>query len=429
MRFPHIPNIPFRDAQFSLDASGVAGFFGGEEAVYAMGTVHVYEGRKWLGWFNSPGSYEIGRRYGKLAKSRLWNGLFPGVNVDPAVLFELHGKVGPKYIAAFSGTVMQQTGHCAALLAEHTLHPKLYRSWAPLLAAIPISASFGTCVLCFIFQDWYSFSMILLGIITSGLACFVIGSGKLTYTHPEPAKGAPRGDGMLVDGNEMVIVKGEEGAVNSVTRGRFLLKYDSEPEYWSIGMCSILLIIQFLAQLLLIPQGTLFGQLMFIISLGVSWVYNMYLCSLDGEKIQSHILLKEVLREPQLTSHSLGTRTSAVVFALLVLRPPQLKEQLDSLLPNDTKVWRRWKEEVLKRIESRANFGLKEADLEVGDFEQDEGLLLQNLFNDAQSAYEGYLHYEVRRQKRLEGRHPLSTYGSDETVKGSFQSTKLPLES
>ncbi|KAI5993524.1 hypothetical protein EDD15DRAFT_2265805 [Pisolithus albus] len=28
-----------------------------------MATVHVYEHRKWLGWYNSPGSYTVASRY------------------------------------------------------------------------------------------------------------------------------------------------------------------------------------------------------------------------------------------------------------------------------------------------------------------------------------------------------------------------------
>ncbi|OBZ66307.1 hypothetical protein A0H81_13874 [Grifola frondosa] len=97
---PHIAatagrSTPSAKLSVTLDSSGVAGFFGGDEAVSAMATVHVYGGRKWLGWYNSPGSYEIAKRYGQLANSRFWDGLFPGINVDPAQLFELDGYKGP----------------------------------------------------------------------------------------------------------------------------------------------------------------------------------------------------------------------------------------------------------------------------------------------------------------------------------------------
>jgi hypothetical protein len=42
---------PWEGVDFNLDSSGVAGFFGGEEAISAMATVHLYRGRKWLGWY------------------------------------------------------------------------------------------------------------------------------------------------------------------------------------------------------------------------------------------------------------------------------------------------------------------------------------------------------------------------------------------
>ncbi|KAH7922535.1 hypothetical protein BV22DRAFT_1017093, partial [Leucogyrophana mollusca] len=71
-------------SSFNLDASGIAGFFGGSEAISAMTTVHLYRGRRWWGWYNSPGSYTVAKHFGQLASSRLWDALFPGPNVEPA---------------------------------------------------------------------------------------------------------------------------------------------------------------------------------------------------------------------------------------------------------------------------------------------------------------------------------------------------------
>ena len=76
-----LPNIWLNDdTNINLDISGVAGFFGGDVEVSAMTTVHLYSARKYLGWYNTPGSYEIARRYGQVARSRFWDGLYPGVN-------------------------------------------------------------------------------------------------------------------------------------------------------------------------------------------------------------------------------------------------------------------------------------------------------------------------------------------------------------
>jgi hypothetical protein len=86
---------------FDLDVSGVAGFFGGEEAISAMQTINLYKYRKWMGWYSSPGSWNAGKKFGMLAIpvcGTPW--LFPGPNEDPAKFFELDGKQGPKYVAA-----------------------------------------------------------------------------------------------------------------------------------------------------------------------------------------------------------------------------------------------------------------------------------------------------------------------------------------
>ncbi|OAX33773.1 hypothetical protein K503DRAFT_775240 [Rhizopogon vinicolor AM-OR11-026] len=413
-------NAPLSNSNFTLDASGVAGFFGGDEAVSAMATVHMYQGRKWLGWYNSPGSYLVGKRYGQLANSRFWDGLFPGVNTDPATLFELDGRKGPKFKGVESGSTFPETSHLAALMASecqaergievpgrktqpvgvtivHLHHvpdasskPKQLKKYTSILAFIPISASIGTCIMCAFFGDWYSFSMILLGILASGISCFVIGSGKFTFYHPIPASGSPRGDGLLLADGNVIVLLGEEGAVNSITRGKFSLNFGTEPEYRNIGICSLLLTTQFVAQLLLIPQAALFGQIMFVISLAVSWAYNSWLSSLDKEEIQRRLLLDVVLDRPSMTKYILGTRTTMAVFVLLALNPSDPGKVLDDILPNDTKVWMKWKSAILSRLKNRKKMHFDIADWDDENFDEKEGTLLKTLLGDAQAAYDGY---------------------------------------
>jgi len=417
------PTLPLENSNFTLDTLGVAGVFGGDEAVSAMATVHVYENRRWLGWYNTPGSYQIAKRYGLLAKSRFFDGFFPGVHTDPATLFELDGWKGPKFRAAHSGTIIEETGHLAALFMkecasregkavegrktqavgvtiaelDHAPAPQMYprriNAYSPVFASIPIAISIGSCVACGAFEDWYSFSLILLGILANGISCLVIGSGKFVFTHPDPAKGSPPGDGILRSENEIVVLKGAEGAVNSITRGRFSLSFASEPQFKNIGWCSVLFTIQFIAQLLLVPQGSLFGQIMFAASLGVSWIYNSWLSSLDKEKIQRDILLNSVLEKPVLSKYHLGTRTTMVVFVLLVLQPEEPTKILNELLPNDTKVWRQWKETIVRRLLDKEKLEFVDADWELDGFSLQEKSLLEVLYGDAQAGYGGYVHY------------------------------------
>ena len=414
--------LPLNHTHFSLDASGVAGFFGGDEAVSAMATVHIYEGRKWLGWYNSPGSYNIAKRYGQLSSSRFWQGLFPGVNVDPAALFELDGQNGPKYQAAHSGTILERTGHLGFLFSTHcqrlqpqeiegrrtsasavtiallntvpdfSFHPKSPRSFAVLLASIPIIASISTCIVCAIVRDWFCFAMILLGIVVNGVSCFVIGSGVLTFTHPTPAPTSPPGDGLLVTDDGVVVLRGAEGAVNAITRGRFMLRFKSENEYNDIGASAILLIIQFIAQLLLIPQGTLFGQLMFLASLAVSWAYSLFLSAIDKSDLQIGILLS-IMECPPLYRFILGTRTSMAVFAALALQHPNPTELFEQLIPNKTETWKTWRRIVAQKIKDGKELVFDESDWKFDQMSENDQKLLKTLYSDAEEAYNGYIKY------------------------------------
>lgn len=423
---------PLRNSNFNLDASGVAGFFGGEEAISAMATVHLFEGRRWLGWYNSPGSYTIAKRFGQLANARVWDGLFPGPNDTPAVSFGLDGKPGPKYVASLSGTEMQ-TGHLGYLTVLRAKEEKGLkhipgRETAPsnvaflelkevkydgevrrsdvrnaLLACIPILTSTAACIACAMVADWFSFSMILLGIVSSGIACLVIGSGKLTLdTVKKPAPGAPPGDGMLIGDDTVVVVKGAEKDVNAITKGRFVLAIGGGPRYDRIGVCSLLLLVQFLLQLLLIPQGSLFGQIMFLGTLVVSWAYNSYLSSLEKERIQAKVLFKK-LGKPKMRKFRLGTRTTMAVFACLLvcdgmesphgaINPGKI---LRDFIPNDTQVWQRWRNKVTRQMKDSDSSSGTLTWLEVDQDDhshlgESDINLLTTLLKDATSAFEGY---------------------------------------
>jgi len=419
--------VPLRGINFRLDTSGVVGVFGGEHALSAMSTIPLYKNWKWLGWYNSPGSYEIAKRYGGLAKSRFFDGLFPGSRTDPATLFEMDGSKGPKFEAAHSGTVIEETSHLADLfmkeceeldgkviggretqrvgvtIADLKYEPptkvilKQVVSHSPVISGIPILVSAGTCITCAFMDDWFSSSMILLGMVVSGISCLVIGSGTFIFTHPEPAPGCPPGDGIICSEKEIVLLKGKEGAVNAITRGKFGLCFKSEPNYHAMGWCSVLLMTQFLAQLLLIPQGTLFGQFMFITSIAVSWGHNMWLSSLNKENIQRRILMQEVLRQPKLTRYIFPNRTSTVVFVLLASHSEKLEKLMNDLLPNETKVWEKWKATVIERLVEGKRLEFHPSEWEDLDFFPEERSLLKTLYNDANSAW--YAHDSLCRNQ------------------------------
>ncbi|KAG1877529.1 hypothetical protein F4604DRAFT_2002857 [Suillus subluteus] len=480
---PNPPNI--HTGNFSLNVSGVAGFFGGDEAISAIQTVHHYKARKFLGWYNSPGSWNVGKKFGKLAKSPFWDGLFPGANEEPAKLFDLDGKRGPKYVAARSGTVLEHTGHLAYLIMEKSkeelgvLVPgkrkitKLNKvtiikmpGGHALAAILPIAASWITCAMCGWIRDWFCFSMILLGIISNGMFSLVIGLACLKLQGVGTAPTAPPGDGMLMDGDNIVLLLGREKEVATITRGRFILEYNNmvkwrsrkekvkrsvpgdgtrlpesnrngdaeegqsnsdleqgeEPvrdEYAAIGFFSFLLLAQLLAQLLLIPQGTFTGQIMFLISFAVSWLYNLYLSSIDNEYIQERSILEIFhLKKKHMRTYICRTRTTAAVFTCLMLRPPGIYEEsgwtnlgfkpesiICNFIPNDTPVWTTWRKKVLDVMRACDHDGdpvachnlLQMTNEEKRDFDANNRTLLETLLGDARAAYD----LAMREQKWL----------------------------
>ncbi|KAI6041389.1 hypothetical protein EDC04DRAFT_2669247 [Pisolithus marmoratus] len=411
----------FAGSTFSLGIWGVAGLFGGEHALSATGTISLYKQRRWLGWYNSPGSYVVAMRYGGLAKSSLFNGIFPARRTEPTTLLEIDGRKGPKFSAAHSGTVMEETGHSAALFLEGCremegvpingrvtrrvgvtiaqldhipaleVSSEVNHSCLPVFASIPILVSAFTCIMCAMVHDWYPFSIILLGMLVNGISCLVLGSGTFFFTHPVPAQGSPPGDGVLFAEKEIIVLKGEEGAVNAITRGSFGLRFASEPHYHDIGWCAVLLLLQFVAQLVLVPQGTLFGQLLFVVSLLVSWAYNMWLSSLDKEKIQRDFLINKVLQQPKVHKYILGTRTSMAVFVLLACGSQKMEQLMDDLIPNNTKVWMQWKASIISRLREGGNLVFRPSDWVDPSLSGEERALLETLYKDAQSAYEGFM--------------------------------------
>lgn len=303
--------------------------------------------------------------------------------------------------------------------------------------------------------------MILLGIISNGISSLVIGSARLKLQGVNSAPTTLPGDGMLMDGDDIVLLLGKEEDVATITRGKFILEYDpwvrwrssnerkhfvrrdgnlehnsdagksqsnscpeqgatsseldEEPikdEYTAVGLCSLLLVIQLLAQLLLIPQGTLFGQILFLSSFAASWGYNLYLSSIDDEHIQKHLILERLhLKKNHMRTYVFGTRTTAAVFTCLTLQPADkftheyaVAEKWQSLgfhpediirtfIPNNTPVWITWRKnvlEVMRHRESRETcHGLLKMSSEDGkDLEAADKRLLVKLLKDTGTAYD-----------------------------------------
>jgi len=465
--------ISVNSGKFNLDISGVAAFFGGDAAIQAIKTVHLYKSRRWTGWYNAPGGLAVAKYIGPVANSRFWNTLFlVEHSEDPETVFGLNNELGPRFIGFHTGMIISMTTHVAHLIIQKSKQENLpvtniggritvpvtlmiinvtdtsrvqssalveasdaariimrrmdHDTW---LVSIPISASLTACALCAYNRDWYCLAVIFLGIISNGLTCLVVGSLSLVIKGVHRVEPPSPGDGILMDDdlNHISILKGAEKDVNWITTGRFYLEYlpgtwmkrrqetwSSGPEeYRGIGLCGLLLSIQSLLQLLLIPQGTSFGQIMFLFSLVISWGYNLYLSPFFKKKTQQDLLFR-TLDVKHSSRFELGTRTMAAVFAALVLQPPSpIKptqqprsiKLLKVLMPNKTMVWEKWREHVGEHIGTAVNWTQDTRREEVEEhleslkncnfagMREMEKVILQSLLHDAVDAFEGYYNF------------------------------------
>ncbi|KAI6095438.1 hypothetical protein EDD16DRAFT_1487274 [Pisolithus croceorrhizus] len=425
---------PLSTTTFMLNSSGIAGLLGGEEALSTVALAQIYNRRKWLGWYNTPGSYTIGKHFRRLARSVTSDSrVSPGsgtrsgmVHVDPALLLQHDGwSSGPVFKGVYSGTSLHETGPLASLLMkkytrvsgtivdgratqpvnvtivklEQNLQPETkFQLTPPLCAVIPIAVSLTTCTICGLYCEWYAFSMILLGILARGLTCVFIGSGELVFDHPKPSEGSPPGDGILGCDHELVLLKGHENVVNAVTRGRFFFHFRSKHACHMVELCSFLLFAQAIAQLICVPQSNLFGQLMFVFSIAISWVYNLWFLSYDKVEVREEIF-RSVLGSPKLKKLIFPNRCSAIVSLLLFSGddkrfsgdPEKLKEIMDGLLPSGALVWEIWKGIVIEHLRNGQPLRFDDTHWNHQDLPSDsDRSLLWTLLKDAEAAYAAF---------------------------------------
>lgn len=408
-------------SHFDLDvASGIAIFFGGKAAVSALALQPLY-GRIWHGWYNAPGCHAV---VWELVRTLL-QGSVSSYSERLSHSLGLDGKKGPKYIASRSGTVMQHTRHLAYVLinsnrrdkeckpvvvgqrfsptpmqlmivdfkkkvltGNDTLPPRSSRhSSLPIIAS---AASIIACAICASVEDWLSFRMILLGMVSSGITSLIMCTGNITLERLKPADGVPPGDGMLLSDTRIVILRGNEEDVNAVTKGKLRLKLKGGG--YTLLLCAFIALLQVTLQLVFMPFGSLTGQLMFLLSLLVSGGCNLYLSAKEDD-VQSSALIT-LLNNPEVKTYQASSRASAAVLACLALcwesgTPP--KQILQEIVPIKPRPWRAWSDFVVENIRKKSTHFVYGNNESTGDLDVREAKLLLELVDDAHAAYDQYI--------------------------------------
>ncbi|KAH9945263.1 uncharacterized protein BXZ73DRAFT_38442 [Epithele typhae] len=384
------------NSRFSLDFSGLAGFLGGDLAVSAMllGSLQFFPRTyQWLGWYNSHGGYAMPKFYKTLLDSSARK--TRRAKVDPAVLLGLNDLKGPSFYGILSETVTHRSGHFANLLMAECddmgiIHCAAGRKTTPhhvtvvdmrnlfpnidkipktpgrlvvFFTIFPIGITIAASILSLLIaEDWFAFGLICSGALANGISRAVLGLVDITVDCPQSSTDSPPGDGVLGgEGTNIVVVLGPQKTIDVITRGAFRCNIERYSIY-PLFLACVLLALSFLAQLVLVPACTVFGQLMFLASLIASWLYTLYLSSSERKHLQGTILLKHFLGDPGTVKVELGTRTMTVAFIARAVknsfngigdnevRDESLGKLLHQLLQNDTPSWRQWKSIVLNSV-------------------------------------------------------------------------------
>lgn len=240
-------------------------------------------------------------------------------------------------------------------MADYRQHIAI-QSHTPLICgAINIGLSLFACGTCGYFLKWYPFVPTLLGIVVRGLAYLCIGTGEVVFRYPKPLAGSPPGDGILGDDQDFILLQGNREIVNAITRGEFFLSFQKwKHSRLAIQVCSTLFHAHAIVQVFCFPQSDLFGKVVVIIPIFITWAYHLWLAWFDEARIQQAVFDK-VVGQPILNRFAFSNRTSAVAFLLSAayVRCQPLEDHerlegiLDALLPPNTPEWKFWKAAIV----------------------------------------------------------------------------------
>ncbi|KAG5219938.1 hypothetical protein IMY05_C4715000200 [Salix suchowensis] len=273
------------------------------------------------------------------------------------------------------------------------------------------------CILCGLSAEWFAFGVILYGILCNGIACYLIGSAEIFLRHPQPSPHSPSGNGIFDDRDHFVVCRGTEASINYIVKGKIVVKYSKDEGYNKIGLSAMSLTVQFIAQLFLTPLSGLFGQIMFLSTLAISWIYNAQGSAAaktsDEERTPQRIDGKTSFKGGNAYADVGGSVCNALRVTILRAqgrrKRPLRPGILDSLLPKDTEVWEEWRGLVLPRVKQLVQSDIRNRLLskfpvpdpdpleDLFDFKLNEYCdtnreknLLRDLLDDTQGAYESF---------------------------------------
>ncbi|KAI6012290.1 hypothetical protein PISMIDRAFT_12756 [Pisolithus microcarpus 441] len=200
-----------------------------------------------------------------------------------------------------------------------------------------------------------------------------------------------RGEYIIDSGMEIIVLRGSGHAVSSITHGETTMPFHV--------LQDVRILVSFVCVILVIFEGLLMESPMARLLLSplpcLIWgLLHMLPLTMDISKILRRWSLLQLIYRLKLRKYMFSTRTSGVVFALLLSRTEKAEEVMNELLPiPNTRAWKKWKTIILDRIGHREDIDIGATDWDDGTWTDREREFLVGLFQDARNAYEVFQKY------------------------------------
>lgn len=211
----------------------------------------------------------------------------------------------------------------------------------------------------------------------------------------------PPGEYILSSDREIVLLRGTGPAVISITRSETIIPFHALSR---VRLLTVYLHVFLIVLAVLFLERS--NAKLTLPAIHPTMIVVIFL-------LPAHVLRKRLYRgslvrrlcQRKLTKYMFGTRTSGVVFALLLLQTEKAEKVMNELLPTpNTKAWRRWKTIILDRIRWRGDFDFDTSEWDDGTWSKTEKAMLVGLFQDARDGYqvfESYLAESVSERSTL----------------------------
>lgn len=189
--------------------------------------------------------------------------------------------------------------------------------------------------LCFKFQDFYISSLIIFNVISNYILGFYFYFTNIKYCEKDVIQNSPKGDVIVELEKQFIIIKGKEEYIQSLLQIPMIIE---DQKYLGV-IAGILCIITGLLNVIIIPLGNIYGQLIIAFLLLIGYITNVFFTAFDKDNIFKKLTTSCVSMKYN-KQIILPNRTSALGFIFYIYKKHAIIN-CKHLIPKSM-TWKKW---------------------------------------------------------------------------------------